>query len=282
MVWLFRFSLTALLLWVTSPLFAQARLHAVIVSDTISDDISVDMKANIGWIERALITNCPKSQLNLVIIKDRNYSKRNILNTLATMSVDPSDGLMFILSGHGKYAPGRGTFFEPKMDNNQRLYFSEITEAMQAKGAQTTVAIVDCCSIIPEGRLGYAAPAAEEVTRFSDLFQSLFFSRSGLICMNSSAPGEYALCRSVAGETQSAYLHGSVFTSCLSGQLIENKDKQMNWKDFSKLMRQKVDKDFERFSRNGTVRLAGGRTIDQDYQTVWSVQNGKYLLSFER
>lgn len=283
---LMRYLLTcaaALLLLVSRPAVGADRLIVLLCADTLSQDIAMDMKANLSFMESALAANAPESQTTIIRLIDEKFSRRVILETIRALEIVDSDSVLFSYCGHGYYIGGRGTYFIPPSDEKRKLYLSEILQAIQAKKPRLVASIVDCCSVIPDAKLGFAAPAEEPVEDFSPLFKSLFFSERGIISVNSSAPGEYALCRSLPERSNGEVLHGSLFTWELYRFMSDQKKHEHSWKDLCLTMRKAVARDFDRLAQGRPLVLSGGGgTLKQDTQTVWGLKDGKYLLSFEK
>lgn len=266
-------SVALLLMLSAAPASAQQRLVAILVADTTSQDIKDDMTSNLYRLNASLRQNLPEAQLSVTILSKADYSRRKIFETITNAEVASGDALFFFYCGHGYYQPGVGSFFTPPADNGARLFFKDIQESLKAKNARMTVSILDSCSVIPGGVNSAPGPAdPRRPDRPSPLFERLFFSSTGSFHINSSRPGEYAVCRSVAGNNGIA--NGSLFTSHLSG-MLGNRNSEKNWSDIYRETKDAVDRDFRRFYREGVITLGDGSRITQRTQTVWALQDGQ-------
>lgn len=269
------------LAWSSSAGVARAqagRLVAILVGDTVSEEIADDMTANLERLQQLLRNNVPAEQLAVVVLDGRDFSRTRVLRAIRDATVTPDDALLFFYCGHGYYEAPGGSFFLPPADNGARFQFSDIRKALEARKPRLRVALLDCCSIIPKGSMArfYQAPANLEQVPLSPLFRTLFFESAGEIIINSSKPGEYAICRAhfAARENGNTYTQGSLFAGILFDEWERNEEGR-NWEELFETLRTRVDRDFRKFYPGRVITLGSGKQVPQTTQTVWGFENGE-------
>lgn len=263
--------------WGCAPVFGQARVVAILVADTLSEDIRADMSTNIGLLGMALRDNLPADRLDENVLVDRDYASRRIEQVIANTRVDPGDTLFFFYCGHGFYQPGVGSYLAPPSDQGARLYLKDIRNQLEAKQARFTLSILDSCSVIPGGVNSMPAPGPPGLpprpAQPSAHYEALFFQPTGTFHINSSRPGEYAICRTSVGD---GIVNGSLFTSLLCRQL-GTRGRRTDWVDVYRELKADVDAGYRRLYPQGVITLGNGGTVSQRSQTVWAFQNNREL-----
>lgn len=265
-----------------APAFSQdPRLIALIVVDTQSRDIAEDMKTNSFAIGGLIEKNVPEALREVRVIEGEKFKRSEVLQTIRNLNIGNQDAVVFYYSGHGYYDSARGSFLMPPADNGARFYLSEIRKALEQASPRLRVCILDCCSVIPNGSLARFAPyegRLDKPEEPSPLFRSLFFEPSGEVIMNSSKPGEYAVCRTHHSNVdgQRRYSTGSLFTSLLVDEWQQSGE-PTDWPTVHTTMRRRVAEDFERFYPDGFIPLGSGKRIQQATQTVWTFRDGEQL-----
>jgi hypothetical protein len=256
------------------PAWSQDRVIAILCADTLSPDIRDDMRSNLFWMSDLLEKNIPTDKLKITTISDKDYSAGTVVRVIRQMKVHPTDALFYFYSGHGYYEPGVGSYFTPPPDKGRRLYLRDVRNELLTHKARLTVSVVDSCSVIPGGVNAAPADDPRKATEVSTLFQRLFFETNGTFHLNSSKPGEYAICRWFVEDQDGrvAITNGSLFTSVLHAELTNNQ-RSLGWRDIYDATRSKVRERFGKIYPDSIVPLGGGRSTRQKTQTVWAFEN---------
>ncbi|MSR59977.1 MAG: caspase family protein [Planctomycetaceae bacterium] len=268
-------------LWGAQAFPQDPRLIALIVVDTQSREIAEDMQTNRYAIGGLIEKDVPETLREIRVIEGEKFKRSEVLQTIRNLNIGKQDAVLFFYSGHGYYDTTRGSFLKPPADNGAKFYLSEIRKALNQSSPRLRVCILDCCSVIPNGSLSRFAPYEGQVKKPeepSPLFRSLFFEPSGEVIINSSKPGEYAVCRTHRSnvEGQRNYSTGSLFTSLLVDEWQQNGEPS-DWAAVHTTMRRRVAEDFERFYPDGFIPLGSGKRIQQATQTVWTFRDGEPL-----
>jgi len=258
---------------------AQVPVEVLLAADTESKDIADAMQSNVAFLDSALAENIPTNQLRLHDLTGENWSRHKVLTTIARIPVRENQVFLFFYCGHGYYS--NGTLFYPPFDNQQPLYLREILSAIREKRPRLLVSIVDCCSVMPPGRVvARPAPLSLSAKRFSPLFGELLTRTTGEIAINSSAPGEYALAGVLAGEARVPF---SLFTLELLNSLREHQNEKRSWEFIIHDVKSRVATTFSQMRKNNQhgIPLADGRVLPQAKQTVWAIRNGQAWIPFD-
>jgi len=267
---------------------ADGRLVAIIAVDTLSGEIKRDMQTNAKMLETALRRNVPPHRLDIHILKDNGWSRDGASQTIRDLNVSEDDALFFFYSGHGYYQ--NGSFFTPPADQGNRLYFSDVRNALLGKGARLTVSVLDCCQTHPGDVNVAPAPGPADVSttdEVSTLFQDLFFASHGEFILNSSSPREYALSKYLwLTNGQVAVTNGSLFTTLLArswGATIFDETLTAlptqvdSWQELYRFLRHHTHQRFELAREYRLLTLGNGRQINQRTQTVRAHHDGRLL-----
>ncbi|MCY2990893.1 MAG: toll/interleukin-1 receptor domain-containing protein [Planctomycetota bacterium] len=259
---------------ITSPLSAQ-QLHAIIVGETSSDEIGMPIGLSVDALVTTVLENVPQDALSLKVLTGKEYNRAKILATIQDLQVESEDAILYFFCGHGYYDQSRGSFFKPPADDGA-LYLSEICKPLRDKQPRllvTIVDIVDCCTGMrthPHAATAQAATVPPQSV--SPLFARLFWETSGNLVVNSSAPGQYAVVRSIKGEAGEPGI-GALFTNIFTGSLQRHRDERLSWDEIVGECRKSVDEAFRKLHPDGTIRLGQDRSIPQETQTVWGSKN---------
>lgn len=273
----YKILIAAFLILQVSPGRAEDRLHTIVVADTLSQDIAADMEISSKQIKEVIEHNMPADLLCPSEIKGNRFRRQIVLTAIAQLSVAPGDAVLFYYCGHGKFEDeGGGVFFEPPSDNNgERLYLSEIQNALGERKPRFSAVIVDCCSEIVSGPVGAVLAAAPVPKQVSPLFTALFFNGRGTIVLKSSKPGELALCRGKLPD-RDTLMKGALFTQVLSDAWYDAKPRE--WREVYEECRDAVDKKFQLLKNaDGLIPLGRGTLLDQATQTVTGSLNDEDL-----
>ncbi|MDR3619488.1 MAG: caspase family protein [Paludisphaera borealis] len=271
-------ALVAAVAWGSQATVSAGRLRVLIATDERAADVGEDMNKNASMLMFEIGRQVPANLLIWQAVPPQRFTAQSIMTAINGLEVDPDDAILFYYSGHGAFDPQRMTYVTASGDNGMTpLFASDIRQALEARGARLTVVMFDCCnSLRPvNGPLIAPAPAnLPPVTQISPLFDGLFFQPRGVVMVESSAPGEYALVlpQTRAGKAKTA--HGSLFTSELVGTFYKNQARGMSWPDVCRTTQAQVDAAFGSICPGGRLTLGTGEVTFQRGQTIMAWIDG--------
>jgi hypothetical protein len=262
---------------------AQPNVHLISVADTVSKNIAQDMKHNLAFFRTPFRAGIPAEQLKQYELIGDDFNSDKVLETIRSLTIAPDDAVVFYYCGHGFY--DQGTYFTPPADEGKRLNLKDIRNAIRALQPRLSVSIVDCCSVSPTGQRSIPREAPRlGPEEFSPLCTELFLKSSGDIAINSSAPGEYALC-GVPGEHDGQFvLGGSLFSHMFASSMSKHQKEEVAWKDLLLEVRSQVDDRFKKLAARNQdgISLSNGQTLrGQKTQTVWANRDDEDWIPFQ-
>lgn len=245
------------------PVVYGQRIHALIVADAspscgwgrFGTYVRTDALQMTGFFK----THIPKNQLvldSIVFLADAEASPESVRAALAKLRPEPNDTVVFYYTGHGGL-DDRGSHF---LMNGGKLYRDEVRAALQHMKPRLTVLLTDCCNSRSDGiAIGYR-DAFKSPEVISPLCHSLLIEPSGLVDVNSSAPGESAFF--------SEEHKGSIFTQTAMQWFKERREQKVTWSSFMDDVSIRVNLLFrERFPQGASI--AKGSAIQGD-QNVYA------------
>jgi hypothetical protein len=262
-----------------------AQIKVVIAADEREPEVGADMNVNAAAIQRSFVFNAPENVYEIHQVPPENFTAGAILDEINRLAVAPDEAVFFYYCGHGAYDPERKTFLLASGDGGRvPLFVSQVREAIEAKGARLSVLIFDCCNTLRpvSGTITLPAPR-QRAPGMSPLFKSLFFQTTDkAVLIESSAPGEYAIVlpqvQQQIGQRVSKQNQGSLFTDCLSEELISANLKPKSWSDVCRNTQVRMDRGFGRACPGGRLTLGNGSVVEQNSQNITAWTDGNPLL----
>jgi Caspase domain/PDZ domain len=195
-------------------------LHILVVADTTDELVGqsclVDLKTIKSYFAES--SNIPRNRQTSITLMTGDpppqaakgalrYSRDAILGhykgLAGTKEVKQSDTILFYYSGHGGYVPGKGHCIYTPKDREHRLFRTELRQAILECKPRLAVIITDSCAkALSKRTLG---PKGLREDR-AQMVESLFFTPSGVVDINSSSQGQVS-----AGSDEGGGIFTSVF-----------------------------------------------------------------------
>jgi hypothetical protein len=220
----------AYLLFVGPTVLAQ-NIHVLVIGDMspsakwgkYTSKINLDLTTWYVFFHE----NVPGNRLvyrSVEIEEDDLSDPRLIVEMVHEMNPSPNDSLVVCFSGHGG-ADDVGYHF---LLAKGKLYRKDVLTAMQKRHPRLAVLLTDCCNSRSDGyQMVAAAPRLVEPKTVTPLFQSLMLDPTGVVDINSSAPGESSFFTPL--DTEGLGLQGSIFTSELAKWATAHKNRKVSW-----------------------------------------------------
>ena len=185
------------------------QLHALIVADTADKNVGPLVDIDGRNFYNLLTDEIPQARRGLVeVLKGASVTKRQLLQKIQELPVEPNDTVFLYFTGHGAYVRERGQVL--KMSDGELVLRNEILDLLKGKGARLTILITDACSNIVEPHVLAQMKEAEGIDH--DVCRYLFFRHRGVVDLHAASPGEEAV---ALRDT------GSLFTNSLISVLSE-------------------------------------------------------------
>lgn len=192
------------LLFFSWTIHAEASIiHAIIVGDTNNYSIRESVIKDIANIHTLLIEVAQSTdmQLDTVLIEGDKTLRREVLNNISQMFVEPDDVIVAYFSQHGYRDPDQTSPWPNLLFSNEQkgLELENIIIRLIEKSPRLLVTLVDACNevipdidsqIIPNIKLDVEKKIYKK--RSQENYSSLFLKSSGVIIASASAPGELA------------------------------------------------------------------------------------------
>src|SRR5438309_2102522 len=87
-----------------------AKLHALIMADTLDKNIGKDVKTDLGNMKRFLEAGFAKhkDRLDLTVLEGKECTPEKILTYYKNAKIDSNDAVLFYFAGHGSLERGTG------------------------------------------------------------------------------------------------------------------------------------------------------------------------------
>jgi hypothetical protein len=209
------------------PVVQAQRIHALIVADAspscgwgrFGTFVRTDALQMTGFLK----TQVPKDRLvveSFVFLTDAEASPETIRAALLKLKPEPADTVFFYYTGHGGI-DDRGSHF---LLNGGKLYRDEVRALLQGPKPRLAVLLTDCCNSRSDGLSVGVREIFKSPETITPLARSLFIEPSGVVDVNSSAPGESAFF--------SEEHKGSIFTQTALQWFKERRDQAVTWSTF--------------------------------------------------
>lgn len=220
-------AMTMLLLAVVQPSFVNAaNLHAILVGDTVTDDIGTSVVNDLTLFQAEMQKVSKQTGLKLkkTVMDGKTLRAETLINQVEKLSVRPNDVIVFYFSGHGyrtnsKENPWPNLYISTE---DVGVDFSLIVQELSNKHPRLLVSIADVCNnVIPDlfappttMSLMSAAPKKVDFVKLN--YRLLFLQTKGVITIASSKAGEYSWSTDLGGlytraffESLEREVHGS-------------------------------------------------------------------------
>lgn len=208
-------------------------------------------------------SNAPAERLQLetlYIEENADATPERILDALRRFEPTPQDAVAFYFTGHGGI-DDRGSYFDLA---GGKLYREQVRGLLTSKQPRLTVLLTDCCNSRSDGRKEIAgAPFNEPPKSYSPLFTTLFVRPTGVVDVNSSAPGQSAFFLPNTDGNFDKF--GSIFTTTLTEWAEKNQRRTASWDDLLREVSLKVHATFHAAYPKGAKGAKGNEVqSDQD------------------
>lgn len=239
--------------------YAQ-RVHALIVADASPacgwGRFGTFVRADALQMTGFLKTHIPKDQLvidAIVFLADAEASPESVRAALAKLRPESNDTVLFYYTGHGGIDDRGSHFLMP----GGKLYRDEVRATLQHVKPRLAVMLTDCCNSRSDGLAIGVRDVFRSPEVISPLCRSLLIEPSGLVDINSSAPGESAFF--------SEEHKGSIFTQTALMWFKERREQTVTWSNFMDDVSVRVHLLFrERFPQGASIAKGGAVQGDQN------------------
>lgn len=201
-----------------------AYLHALIVGDTIADDIGPTVEPDIINIQQELTKVAKATQLipHFIILKDKQANPKMIAYHLNQLKVSSQDVVVTYYSCHGFRTSDKSDIW-PHMDftsTDTYIDFNWVNHVVLGKKPRLFISIADCCNnVIPHewltrGTLGKPEKVPSLSSKEIQNYKKLFLESSGFIILSAAMPGLYSI-----GEDERGGIYTNAFLRSLRQQV---------------------------------------------------------------
>lgn len=207
----------------------SADVYALIVGDTYSKDISMQVKKDMKLVrnETNEIARSLATKAHVVMLDGFHAQRDSVLSSINKMPINNDDILIFYYSGHG-------CRYEEKESKWPVMYFSrstqyldldEVIDTIKTKDIRFSLVIADCCNdfrtqpLSGPQKFSLAFNPGKKL-HLSQHIGYLFKSSEGMVILSAAKPGEYSWSTDFGG----------VLTLALMDELSEQKlEPQKRW-----------------------------------------------------
>jgi hypothetical protein len=195
---------------------ATGKIHILLVMQTTDPEIGRSVATDLNNLKQLFTLGLPEHQRRMTILSGTDVTPANVLNHYDRLDSAPEDTVLCYYSGHGKVDQQFQKQYFPIGSGSDRLYRSELLEAMKRKRARLTVLLADACSLtivtspVPE--------LAAVVVINAELLRSLLFRHAGVVDINACKMGESAESDTMLG----GYYTHSFVKVCQGSNLLES------------------------------------------------------------
>lgn len=190
------------LLFCLSTVGLAGEIKAIILCDTIAENIEASVASDMKNIQEALKKISKKTGLKLAVkVIASDYLKEPFLAHINSLQINKDDIVFFYFSGHGFRTERKKDNQWPDLyltPDHQALDFKEITQILQEKKPRLLIAFADCCNNILDEE---SAPPTQSLHAFKSHkpikpeltnYKRLFINTKGSIIISGAAPGEFS------------------------------------------------------------------------------------------
>lgn len=247
------------MLFATTAAEAQ-RIHALIIADASPScgwgRFGTYVRADALQITGFLKTHVPKEQLlveSFVYLADAEASPESVRAAVLKLKPEPNDTVFFYYTGHGGI-DDRGSHF---LLNGGKLYRDEVRALLQNTKSRLVVLLTDCCNSRSDGLSIGTREVFKSPPEISPLCRSLLIEPTGIVDVNSSAPGESAFF--------SEEHKGSIFTQTALEWFKQRREQRVTWSNFMDDVSVRVHLLFRtRFPQGASMAKGGAVQSDQN------------------
>ncbi len=280
---------------------SEGTLHVIFACDWDDPDLGEGFEINEGVVRSQFIDSVATRNLRYYKPVDApKLTAENLLEEIDNIQLNPNDTLMVYLACHGywdKDDDEQWFRFENDGDDSALLR-QTIISRIKSRKTRLGLLITDACTNyekLPTDRQ-LIAPIDPPLEETAPLYQSLFFDQKGFLDLSSSSPGQFTLYynnykdlqagdkrqikggmreRQMPSHSVGTYhmnlngkpMRGGLFTESMSSLLLAKSDEKLDWKQFTKLLRDDVENRFDQENPDGSLKTGAG-DIFQDSQTV--------------
>jgi hypothetical protein len=260
------------------PSAQAARVHVLIVGDTLDPTVGHDVERDIDGMNRLFILlgdhGADKRLIQPITLTDNDCNPVSILRSLDNLKTQPDDTVVFYYSGHGARDEKHGDFIDiPRLQNKGKLLRSAIqgrfSQWLETRQIRLGIIITEMCNqltILPP--VAFVAPSAQGPWIRKLIFESLFIYSSGLLDINSADINQIAL--DIPPETTddkrfTTGYHGAIFTQSYCEFISNHIGDLLNWDVVLNGVQDKMKQIFNEHFPNGVVTP---NNIRQTTQTI--------------
>jgi hypothetical protein len=286
---------------------SEGTLHVILACDVDDPELGEGFEINEGVVRQQFFDTVATRNLryyspwNSGAFDSRpKLTAENLLEEIDNIQLEPNDTLMVYLACHGFWDKDDGQqWFRFENDGDKALLRKTLINRIKSRKTRLGLLITDACTNyekLPSDRT-QVSPPLPPVEETAPLYQSLFFDQQGFLDLSSSSPGQFTLyynnykdlkvgnkpkinksqaSREIPGggfldkyylQLNGDTMQGGLFTESMRSLLLAKSDEKMDWKQFTELLRDEVESQFDQEVPDGKLKTGAG-TIFQDAQTV--------------
>ena len=283
---------------------SEGTLHVILACDVDDPELGEGFEINEGLVRRQFFNSIATRNLRYYSSWNSGGPKltaQNLLKEIDEIQLKPNDTLMVYLACHGYWDKDDDAHwfrFENDGDDGALLRKTIITR-IKSRNTRLGLLVTDACTNyekLPSDRIA-VSPPLPPLEKTAPLYQSLFFDQQGFLDLSSSLPGQFTLyynnykdvkagvkptikkemaSRQIPGggfldmyslQLGGATMRGGLFSESMSSLLLAKSDEKLDWRQFTELLRDDVEKRFDQEIPNGQLKTSAG-SILQNAQTV--------------
>jgi len=263
------------------------RALAILDDNSPDEDFKAAIVNDGGELYKLLHSLPPGVVETSQVLRGKNVNKDSILSAIRNMRVGPEDVLFVYYNGHGKQDKNReqgdsnkGHYFDLGLNTNddeyQRVYRSDVVNAMNAHNCVLRVLITDTCAAaaVPtqqgseiRNKTERFKPAQKYnavVQRNVAIFEKLMLGSTGLVNINSCELGQKAF--------------GGIFTPIFVHEMQEwdeAKEAEPTWASFFEVVKKKTEEKSKEAIGTHELGTVGEGDKKQEVQTPFSFNDLK-------